>query len=219
MKKIPDTTKLYLLASLNEEIKNNKDETISHSLKRYKTLFEKKSVAEPGGFGGGSSEKSDRTKPTIPNILRGDTDDTGVGLAIGAYGVGGLGQWVGNLIGSKLGTKAMGLAGGDLVDSLGKSLGVKGAEMIQQLGTQIGDITGYNFANTQMAKIGRAQNELAVQGSGSPFTAFELPGSMGKPKYKAEPKAGANDDLQDLRDKIEREKILRQAQRYGIPIP
>jgi len=216
MNNIPNTTKLYLLASLNEEIEKNKDETISHSLKKYKTLFEKKSVAEPGGFGGGSAEKSARTKPTISNILRGDTDDTGVGLAIGAFGAGGLSQWLGNLVGSKLGTKAMGLAGKGLMGSLGKSLGLGGAEMIQNLGTKIGDLTGYNFAKAQADKIARDQMELSVQGSGSPPTAFVLPGAVGKPKYKA---PGANDDLEGLRSQIEREKILRTAQRYGIPIP
>jgi len=219
MNKIGNTTKLYLIASLNEEIQNNKDETIYNSLKKYKTLFEKKSVAEPGGFGVGSAEKSNRTKPTVSNILRGDTDDTGVGLAVGAYAAGGLGQWLGNLIGTKIGTKAMGLDGKGLANRLGKSLGVGGAQMIQKLGTQIGDITGFNFANAQADKIGRDQVRLGIQGAGSPPVEFELPGAVGTPKYKAEPKPGPNDDLKDLRDKIEREQVLRQARRYGIPIP
>lgn len=217
MKKIGEPTKDYLLLSLNQQIEENKNETISNSLKNYSSLYEvKDSTEQSGGFGGSAMTSKGRGKGKSPGVLEiglGDTDATGVaGAAIG-YGAGAAADWLSSFLGKKIGNKAMGISTDSLLGSLKRRMGVGGAKFIETLGGQLADIGGTTFFDTQRKKIGRDAMKLAVQGAGSPYVDFELPGARPEPKYQA-PKE--EDPDEGLRKKVRSAKLRKQAQQLGI---
>ena len=217
MNNIAEPAKDYLLFSLNQQIKENKDETISNSLKNYSSLYEvKNSTQQSGGFGGDSMATKGRGKGKAPGIVEiglGDTDATGVAGAALGYGAGAAADWLSNFFGKKIGNKAMGISADTLMGSLKKRLGVGGAKFIETLGGQLADIGGTSFFDTQRKKIGLDAMKLAVQGAGSPYVDFELPGKRPEPKYQA-PKE--QDPDEDLRKKVRSAKLRKQAQQLGI---
>lgn len=214
---ISDPTKHYLLFSLNEQMKENKNETIFNSLKNYSSLYEvKNSTEQSGGFGGESMATKGRGKGKAPGIIEiglGDTDAAGVAGAALGYGVGAATDWLSGFFGKKIGDKAMGISADTLMGSLKKRMGVGGAKFIEKLGGQLSDIGGKSFFDTQAGKIGRDAMKLSVQGAGSPWVDFELPGARPEPKYKAPEEV---DPDEDLRKKVRSAKLRKQAQQLGI---
>lgn len=213
MKQISHPTKEYLLSSLNEQIKENNNDTISNSLKNYSSLYEVKNATkiDSGGFGGESIQSKARGKGKSPGVMEigfGDTDAMGIGLAAGAYGAGAAAEWLGGLLGQKLGTKAMGMGTDTVMGSLKKKLGVGGAKFIEKLGGQLADIGGKSWFDAQVGNIGQKHMETMAQGGGS--ETFVIPGRRAEPKYKAE------DPNAELRKQVEDEGLKRKARKYGL---
>lgn len=239
MKKVSPSTKKYLEFSLNEQIKENKNDSIYNSLKNYKNIYtngnplkedakmptlgykkpnenktQKPSFESPAsGFGSGEpSTKSKSSKtPSIGNILTGDTDPAGVAGAVGAYGLGAGADFLGNFFGKKLGNKVVGKVVNTVSGGLAKSLGIKAADIITNLGGQISDVLGVGPFDANVADIAHQQNRLGVEGAGSPPMQILIPGRRGKQKYK-----GEADPDDELRKEVERESLRRKARKYGI---
>lgn len=239
MKQISPTTKKYLEFSLNEQIKENKNDYIHSNLIKYKKFYkdgnplkedasmptlgysepkkpkEKKPSFEspPSGFGSGQPAKKTKSgkSPSIGNILTGDTDAAGVAGAIGAYGLGSGAEFLGNFLGKSIGNKAIGGVVKTIGGGLSKSLGLKAADVITNLGGQISDVLGVGPFDVNVADIAHQQNRLGVEGAGSPPVQILIPGRRGKQKYE-----GPEDPNTELRKRVEDEALKRKARKYGL---
>jgi hypothetical protein len=173
------------------------------------------------GAGAPKGKKKDDKELSTNDVLFGD-NDLGVGAAATAYGIGKAAdtvadvldatgaQRIGDVVGlSKWLPKGAGLMG-DIAAGIasGAVSAIPGAT--SKLLRQVSDISGANWFDANIAKIGQSQMELAAQGAGSPWTALAVPRrgqSKQKPydpnykQNKAIEKAQKADQIKKLRKK------------------
>jgi len=228
---LPIDSKNYLLESLSTTERDRVIEfleeiTKSPSLKLSSPSGNAGSGASPtsdNSFGAGApkGKKKDNKKLSTNDVLFGD-NDLGVGAAATAYGIGKAAdtvadvldatgaQRIGDVVGlSKWLPKNKGLMG-DIAAGIasGAVSAIPGAT--SKLLRQVSDISGANWFDANVAKIGQSQMELAAQGAGSPWTALAVPRrgqSKQKPydpnykQNKAIEKAQKADQIKKLRKK------------------
>lgn len=203
---LPIDSKNYLLESLSTTEQDRVIEFLEEIAKS-PTL---KLSSPSGNAGSGASSSSDNSfgtgapagkkkdnKNTPDNVLFGDTEDEdwGAGAAATAYGIGKAAdtvadvldatgaQRIGDVVGlSKRLPKGGGLMG-DIASGIagGAVSAIPGAT--SKLLRQVSDISGANWFDANVAKIGQSQMELAAQGAGSPWTALAVP-KRGQSKQK-----------------------------------
>lgn len=179
-----------------------------------------------GGFGsGGPTPKTlkpgkyrDASLQNVRDITFGDTDAEGlVGAGI-AYGAGTLGGWLGGMLGART-IDAMNQRSKAFTGVLGKaaeSAGLSKAAVLTNIGGQIEDLTRKSAVDAQLANIGRAQIGLDVQGVGSPWVPFVMPGAKKTKLPEYEGGSQEQRDFSALNKAIQRQTILNKAKKLGI---
>lgn len=178
---LPPEASKYLVESLNKRTTTDPSNELSDALMEYTS----------GGMGVGvkkGKKKDTGTKPS--NVLFGDVEDEdlGLGTAAGMYGVGkaaeagaqwletsGMEKLVGPAAGALSSAASKIPVAGPIAAALGSgvlaAIPGAGAKLLRQ----VSDISGANWFDANIAKIGRSTQELAAQGAGSPWTSLAIP--------------------------------------------
>jgi hypothetical protein len=146
------------------------------------------------GAGAPKGKKKDNKEQSTNDVLFGD-NDLGAGAAATAYGIGKAAdavadvldatgaQRIGDVVGLSKWLPKKGGMMGDIAAGIatGAVSAIPGAT--SKLLRQVSDISGANWFDANIAKIGQSQMELAAQGAGSPWTALAVP-RRGQSKQK-----------------------------------
>lgn len=202
-----------------DQNKNEAEEAAKEKEKRKNKMF-------PGGMGvGGPKGKQKDISQTPDNILFGDVgdDDLGAGTAAGMYGLGKAAEagadWLEalgmeKLVGPAAGALSSAASKVPVVGPIASAVGGGILGAIPGAGAkflrQVSDISGANWFDANIAKIGRSSQELAAQGAGSPWTSLAIPQTKqtkvsypdpGKRKAAAIQAAKAEESAKKLRAK------------------
>ena len=231
MSHLPEQAKLYLVESLNNKIFEEKTKE-----KTFKSI-----TGSDPGMGVGPPGPNGKKKE--PNVLFGDTEDFNVMgmslspevVATGLYGVGKAADYAADLLDAsgaqKLGglaAKVMNASGVGNIPVLGSVVGAIGSGLVSavpgatsKLLRQVSDISGANWFDANINKIGRSTQELAAQGAGSPWTALAIPGQAKSERKPYDPnkeqddaikRAKREDELQRFSER-DQDNAIRQARR------
>jgi hypothetical protein len=225
MSHLPEQAKLYLVESLNSKIfEETKKEKSAKSI-----------TGSRPGMGVGTPGPKGKKKE--PNVLFGDTEDFNVMgmslspevVATGLYGAGKAADyaadWLDAFGAQKLGgaaAKAINASGvgnipvlGSVVNAIGSGLvsAIPGAS--STLLRQVSDISGANWFDANIKKIGRSTQELAAQGAGSPWTALAIPGQAKSERKPYDPNKEQDDAIK--RAKRDEEITALRSKGYKIP--
>jgi hypothetical protein len=209
MSHLPEQAKLYLVESLNSKIFEEKSKE-----KSFKSI----TGSDPGM---GAAAPKPKGKKKEPNVLFGDTEDfnvAGVSLspevvATGLYGVGKAADYAANWLDAfgaqKLGgaaATAMNASGVGKIPVLGSVVGAIGSGLVSDvpgaastLLRQVSDISGANWFDANIKKIGRSTQELAAQGAGSPWTALAIPGQAKSERKPYDPNKEQDDAIKQAK--------------------
>lgn len=242
--RIPQNTQNYLAVMLENKIQANRGESLFANIEGYRQKYiqevttapippktdaekaqEKKKQLESslaGGFGSGGPTPKKYSKgrgvkdPT--EIMFGDMSGADIAKAGGLYAGGALAGWLGGMLGART-IDAMNQRSKAFTGVLGKaaeSAGLSKAAVLTNIGGQIEDLTRKSAVDAQLANIGRAQIGLDVQGVGSPWVPFVMPGAK---KTKLPEYEGGSQEQRDfaaLNKAIQRQTILNKAKKLGI---
>jgi hypothetical protein len=196
-----------------------------------KTSDPKKELPPSGGFGvGGPKGKKGDTSKQPDNILFGDVDpeDLGLGTATGLYAAGKAADVAADWLEASGMEKIVGPAAsalskatskipviGGIAGAIGSgalaSIPGAGANILRQLS----DISGANWAEANISRIGRSTQELAAQGAGSPWTPLALPQTT-KTKVKPyDPSAKRKEAIEAAKEEEEIKNLRNKG--YSIP--
>ena len=191
--------------------------------------------------GGGGAERGKKGEATgVPGaseILFGDTekDDLGLKTAAGAYAIGKGADTFANVL-DKFGAQGLGRLlgaakwlprggdGGFLKDAI-SAIGGGALSAIPGVASkglrQIADISGANWFDANIGRIGASANELAAQGAGKPWTPFALPQTARTKVTPYDPDYDAKRKLKALQDTIAMGRLNKQYNklRQGGHIP
>jgi hypothetical protein len=193
--------------------------------------------ADTGGYGGGGPRgKKHDNKDKADNVLFGDTEDGdwGAGAAATAYGIGKAADTIADVldatgaqkIGDAVGLSKMLPKGGGMMGNIlsgiatGAVTAIPGAT--SKLLRQVSDISGANWFDANLGRIGQSQMELAAQGAGKPWTPLAIPGPAQSkqnpydPEYQAK-KAKA--ERQEAIEAAEEQERIKKLKGLGYTIP
>jgi hypothetical protein len=225
MSHLPEQAKLYLVESLNSKIFEEKSKE-----KSFKSI-----TGSDPGMGAAAPEPKGKKKE--PNVLFGDTEDFNVMgmslspevVATGLYGAGKAADYAANWLDAfgaqKLGgvaATAMNASGVGKIPVLGSVVGAIGSGLVSDvpgaastLLRQVSDISGANWFDANIKKIGRSTQELAAQGAGSPWTALAIPGQAKSERKPYDP----NKEQDDAIKQAKRNEEIAALKSKGYKIP
>jgi hypothetical protein len=230
MSHLPEQAKLYLVESLNSKIfEETKKEKPTKSITGSGPGM---GVGTPGPGAGPKGKKKE------PNVLFGDTEDfnvAGVSLspelvATGLYGAGKAADfaadWLDASGAQKLGgvaAQVMKASGVGKIPVLGDVVGAMGSGLVSAIPgaastllRQASDISGANWFDANIKKIGRSTQELAAQGAGSPWTALAIPGQAKSERKQYDPNKEQDDAIKQAKREDEMQRFSERDQDNAI---
>lgn len=231
---IPQNTKVYLAAMLENKIQSVGVENVFENIEGYKQKYLIQKLQEQEattsdlmtGYEGGPQTFGDKLKQKKKERKEKEEKQKNLDALQKEAETGGFGSTTeptkkmkppstseimfGDMSGGDI-AAAAGLYGGGMFGSwLQKMAGSN--SILGQLGGQIEDLTGKSWVDTQVANISKGQLGLVAQGAGSPWVPFYMPG---RSKVKSQ-KERQDDETDEL---IRQRKRRDEAQKYGIPYP
>lgn len=231
---IPQNTKIYLTAMLENKIESIGAEKLFNNIEGYKQKYLTQNLHEQEattsglmtGYEGGPQTFGDKLKQKKKERQEKEEKQKNLDALQKEAETGGFGSTTdpnkkmkspsaseimfGDMSGGDI-AAAAGLYGGGMFGKwLQKMAGSN--SILGQLGGQIEDLTGKSWFDTQVANISKGQLGLVAQGAGSPWVPFYMPG---RSKVKSQ-KERQDDETDEL---IRQRKRRDEAQKYGIPYP